>query len=87
MVIKNKINIEKHHVSFEEAQTVFRDYNALIIPDIEHSENEERFLILGLSEKLKLLMVCHCYKESDHIRILSARKATRNEASQYNSGG
>ena len=80
---KNKINIKKHFVSFEEAETVFRDYNALITPDIEHSENEDRFLILGLSEKLKLLIVCHCYKESDIIRIISARKATKNEADQY----
>lgn len=82
---KNAINKKKHHVSFEEAQTVFEDENALVIDDPEHSEEEERFIILGFSLKANLLVVCHCYRASESvIRIISARKATTNEAKQYN---
>ncbi len=81
---KNKINIQKHKVSFEEAVTVFYDSTALIIDDPDHSIDEERFIILGYSNKSRLLVVCHCYRENDKtIRIISARKATKNESKQY----
>ena len=81
---KDRINKQKHQVSFEEAKSVFRDEAALVIADPDHSEAEERFLILGQSDQLKLLVVCHCYRESDTvIRLISARKATRNETVQY----
>ncbi len=82
---KNAINKRKHHISFEEAQTVFYDDEALVIDDPEHSEQEERFIILGMSTRANLLVVCHCYRQSETvIRIISARKATKNEARQYN---
>lgn len=81
---KNQINQTKHKISFEEAKTVFYDEEALVIDDPEHSTEEERFIILGLSNKTNLLVVCHCYRESDTlIRIISARKATKTEARQY----
>lgn len=81
---KNTTNKKKHKISFEEAKSVFYDSDALIINDPEHSREEERFIILGMSIKANLLVVCHCYRESESvIRIISARKATRNEASQY----
>lgn len=81
---KNKLNIQKHKVSFEEAKTVFYDENARIIADPEHSQTEDRFIILGLSASLKLLVVCHCYRQADEIiRIISARKATKNETQYY----
>ena len=81
---KNIINKKKHKISFEEAKTVFYDEEALLISDPEHSEEEERFIIMGQSFKANLLVVCHCYRESETvIRIISARKATRTEASQY----
>ena len=83
---KNAINKKKHKVAFEEAQTVFYDEEALMIEDTEHSEEEERFLILGVSAKSKLLVVCHCYRHSETvIRIISARKATKTEKRQYES--
>ena len=78
---KNTINKAKHKVSFEEAQTVFYDADAVVIDDPDHSETEERFIILGFSVKAKLLVV----RESDSvIRIISARKATAKESRQYN---
>lgn len=81
---KNSINKKKHNVSFEEAKTVFYDDNALMIDDPEHSEQEERFIILGTSHKANLLVVCHCYRQSETvIRIISARKATKAESKQY----
>ncbi len=85
---KNEINIKKHKISFEEAKTVFYDEEALVINDPEHSKEEERFIILGLSKQANLLVVCHCYRESDTvIRIISARKATKSETKQYNEWG
>lgn len=82
---KNQINKKKHKISFEEAKTVFYDPEALIITDPEHSQEEERFIILGLSQKANLLVVCHCYRASETvIRIISARKATKSETRQYN---
>ena len=81
---KNSINKKKHNISFEEAMTVFYDEEALVIEDAWHSESEERFIILGMSTSLKLLVVCHCYRESETvIRIISARKATKHESMQY----
>lgn len=81
---KNEINKKKHKISFEEARTVFYDPEALVIDDPEHSEQEDRFIILGLSKKANLLVVCHCYRESDSIiRIISARKATTTETKYY----
>ena len=81
---KNEINKAKHKVSFEEAQTVFYDDRALVIDDPEHSQEEERFIILGMSARANLLVVCHCCRASDTvIRIISARKATRTESMHY----
>ena len=81
---KNQINIVKHGIDLLEAETVFFDENAILIPDPDHSQEEERFIILGISEKLRLMVVCHCYRASDTvIRIISARKATRQETLQY----
>ena len=81
---KNLANIKKHKVSFEEASTVFYDENARLIPDTEHSTDEERFIILGISNELKLLIVVHVYKKNDEvIRIISARKATKSESKYY----
>ena len=81
---KNEINKKKHKISFEEAKTVFYDEEALLIEDPEHSSEEQRFIILGLSKKANLLVVCHCYRASETvIRIISARKATKTEEKQY----
>ncbi len=81
---KNKANQRKHGVSFEEAETVFLDENALFMSDPDHSEAEDRFVLLGLSGALRVLIVCHCYRESDEvIRIISARKVDRDERKDY----
>ena len=81
---KSKINIKKHGITFEEAISVFYDDKAIEFYDDEHSEWEDRFLMLGLSENLNLLLVCHCYREPEgKIRIISARKATKNESKNY----
>jgi len=81
---KNEINKKKHKISFEEARSVFYDDAALVIDDPEHSEEEDRFIILGLSTKANLLVVCHCYRASDTvIRLISARKATKTESRFY----
>jgi uncharacterized DUF497 family protein len=77
-------NRRKHGVSFEEAATVFADENGRLRHDPDHSVNEDRFILLGFSAKLRLLTVCHAYRECDDvIRIISARRATPNERSQY----
>lgn len=82
---KNEINKKKHGISFEEAKTVFYDENAILFDDPEHSNDEERFLLLGISNKEKLCIVCHCYRGNDEIiRIISARKATKSETHDYN---
>lgn len=82
---KADTNLKKHKISFEEAKTVFYDPNALLIADPDHSEiKEDRFIIMGMSSKSKLLIVCHCYRENDEvIRIFSARKAEKSEINQY----
>jgi len=77
-------NEKKHGVSFDEASTVFSDENGRMIPDPDHSEEEDRFILLGMSWALRILVVCHCYREASNvIRIISARKATRSERAQY----
>jgi hypothetical protein len=81
---KSRENKRKHKVSFEEAQTVFLDENAIRFFDPDHSEDEDRFIMLGMSFTLRVLVVCHCYREDDSvIRILSARKADKREQSDY----
>ena len=81
---KNRINLEKHGITFEEASTVFFDDRAILFDDPEHSIDEDRFLLLGMSETAKVCIVCHCYRESDTVmRIISARQATRKEEERY----
>ena len=81
---KAEANIAKHGVSFEEAAGVFYDGWAVEFYDDENSAWEDRFLLLGISARLRLLMVCHCYRADDSvIRIISARKATKNESKYY----
>jgi uncharacterized DUF497 family protein len=77
-------NQRKHGVSFEEAKSAFFDENARVIPDPEHSNDESRFVLLGLSVRLRLLVVVHCYvKDDEVVRIISARKADPSEREQY----
>jgi len=81
---KSRENKRKHKVSFEEAQTVFLDENAIRFFDPDHSQDEDRFLMLGMSFTLRILVVCHCYRGDDSvIRIISARKADKREQSDY----
>jgi len=81
---KEILNQKKHGISFKEAETGFYDPNALMISDPEHSAEEDRFVILGHSFRLRLLIVCHCYRQKDEvIRIISARKASKKETEQY----
>ena len=81
---KAKSNTEKHGIAFTEAATVFDDDCARIIYDPDHSQAEDRFIILGISCTMRVLVVCHCYKENDiQIRIISARKADKKEQKQY----
>ena len=81
---KDDINTKKHGVSFEEARSVFFDEYAIQYFDPEHSESEERFILLGTSFKLKALVVCHCFrKEETIVRIISARKANKDEEHVY----
>ena len=84
---KGRTNQKKHGVSFEEAQTVFFDDHAVEFFDKTHSGKEDRFLMLGMSFRLRVLLVCHCVRESgDVIRIISARKATKKERVHYPGG-
>ncbi len=81
---KAAANFRKHGVSFEDAESVFADERARLIDDPDHSADEDRFLLLGLSSSLRLLVVAHCYREAGGIiRIISARKATREEQGFY----
>ncbi len=81
---KDGLNQKKHGVSFEEAKSVFFDESATQFFDPEHSHDEERFVLIGLSFRLKILVVCHCYRERESVvRIISARKATRKERNYY----
>lgn len=81
---KASSNQRKHGVSFDEAQSAFLDESARLISDPEHSGDEERYVLLGLSTRLRLLVVCHCYRKQDGvIRIISARRADKSERNQY----
>ncbi len=81
---KARDNLRKHAVPFEEAVTAFSDENARLMYDPEHSQNEDRFVLLGISSKLRILIICHVYHQSEReIRIISARKADRDERKQY----
>ena len=81
---KNLINIKKHGISFEEAKIVFEDVDAILFDDPDHSNNEERFLIIGTSVSKGVCIISHCYYEKDNtIRIISARKATKTEQKVY----
>lgn len=81
--MKNLLNQKKHKVSFEEAKTVFYD-DAILIDEPDHSSDEERFILLGRSSNLRILIVCHCYRESNNvIRIISSRKANDKEKIFY----
>lgn len=79
---KYRGNQKKHGVAFEEAMTAFTDENARVMHDREHSDDEDRFVLLGFSAKLRLLVVCHTYRK-DKIRIISARRANKKERNQY----
>lgn len=81
--VKSASNEKKHGVSFAEAKSVFSDEFARLVADPDHSTEEDRFVLLGLSAKLRMLVVCHCYRHGDIIRIISARKADRLEQLQY----
>ena len=82
---KNQINIKKHGISFEEAYTVFYDDDSIVFDDPDHSVEENRFLIIGITFKERLCVVSHCYRENDNvIRIISARIAGKNEKKVYN---
>ena len=81
---KNTSNKTKHGISFQEAVTVFADEHALLLADPEHSTEEDRFVLMGFSASLRILVVCHCYRRSEEtIRIISARKATNSERAVY----
>ena len=81
---KNRQNRRKHGLSFEEAQTVFLDENAILFFDLDRSQDEDRFIMLGMSFRLRVLVVCHCYRKDEAvIRIISARKADKREATEY----
>ncbi|MEN9704723.1 MAG: hypothetical protein RLZZ393_602 [Pseudomonadota bacterium] len=81
---KNRSNKAKHGVAFEEAQGTFFDENARLILDDDHSDAEDRFVLIGFSLQLRLLVVCHCYRQAEHVvRIISARRATTQEKRLY----
>ena len=85
---KNRTNIKKHSVSFEEAKTVFYSDQSLVYNDPEHSLSEDRFIIVGFSSLGKLLLACFCERgEGDIIRIISARKLTKKESKNFSKGG
>lgn len=81
---KEKRNIKKHGLSFHDAKTVFYDEYALQFYDPDHSEDEDRFILLGINHQQKTLVVCHCYREDENvIRIISARNADVSESNDY----
>jgi hypothetical protein len=84
---KNEINKKKHGLSFETAKEVFYDDDAILFDDPDHSNGEERFLIIGMTESSKICIVSHCYRDSDNvIRLISAREATKREKQIYHNG-
>ena len=81
---KEKANIKKHSVSFDESRTVFYDESAIQFFDPAHSKGEDRFILLGISFNLRILVVCHCFGERETVvRIISARKADKDEENEY----
>lgn len=83
---KKDSNERKHGISFKEAKSVFYDEAARFIYDPDHSDDEDRFILMGVSSAARVLVVCHCYKENENvIRIISARRATKKEQKQYES--
>ena len=81
---KASVNLKKHGVSFEEAKSVFYDENGLHMPDPDHSRDEDRFVLIGMSQQIRMVVVCHCYRKNDSIiRLISARKATKQERKSY----
>ena len=88
--IKARSNLKKHDISFERATGIFRDPNLLSIPDVEHSENEERWITMGIDRHGVILVVCHTFEvlepSQNKIRIITARKATRKEVEKYEEG-
>ncbi|MEC4890255.1 MAG: BrnT family toxin [Nitrospira sp.] len=81
---KEKANLKKHGITFDEARTAFCDERAVQFFDPDHSDEEDRFILLGMSFKLRVLVVCHCYRESDTVvRLFSARKADKDEEREY----
>ena len=81
---KSRTNLRKHGISFEEAKSVFLDENGLLIGDPDHSDDEDRFILLGMSVSLNMLVVCHCYRSEDEaVRIISARRANKRETKVY----
>ena len=83
-VAKARANLAKHGISFEEAETAFSDEDAILAPDPEHSSVDERFLLIGMSVALRVLVVVHCEPDTGGaIRLISARRATRSERGQY----
>ncbi len=81
---KEKLNIRKHGISFDEARTVFFDERAIQFFDPDHSEDEDRFILLGMSFQLRIVVVCHCSRQEESvIRIFSARKADKDEEREY----
>ena len=80
---KNEVNVLKHKISFSEASEAFYDEAGILIYDPDHSLNEDRFVLLGLAKSKKLVVVCHCYRSDDKIRLISARKATKQETKCY----
>ena len=84
--IKNQVNIKKHGVSFNEAEEIFYDDMGILIPDPEHSTDEERFILIGAADSTGILIVSHCYVDArEAIRFISARKADKKEKAQYRS--
>jgi uncharacterized DUF497 family protein len=83
---KNNVNLQKHGVTFREAESVFYDKRAIIADDDEHSQDEDRFVIVGKSKKSRILLACYCIRHSDTVRIISARKATAAESDWYKEG-
>ncbi len=81
---KERANVKKHGISFDEARTVFYDENAVQFFDPDHSDDEDRFILLGISFRVRVLVVCHCFRKSDAVvRIISARKADGDEENEY----
>ncbi len=81
---KENANIKKHGISFNEARTTFYDENAVQFFDPDHSDEEDRFILVGVSHRLNTLVVCHCFRENEiTVRIISARKADKDEENVY----